>query len=103
MDWRELLERIRDIRSSEAAEFRAMNHEPTSMRDWLAHLDRMLVAMDAPVLDGAGTVSRAQMTAKSEAEYENYRSAVDAESSEVEFAYLEHLKRTQRGLKGKQP
>ena len=41
----------------DAAEFRAQSHEPTLMKDWLSHLDRLIAAMDAPVLSGAGSVS----------------------------------------------
>lgn len=41
----------------DAAEFRAQNHEPTNMRDWIAHLDRLIAAMAAPSLTGAGSVS----------------------------------------------
>jgi len=39
----------------DAAEFRALKHEPTYMKDWLAHLDRLIVAMEAKPLEGAGT------------------------------------------------
>ncbi|RRJ85622.1 cell filamentation protein Fic [Gulosibacter macacae] len=84
----------------DAAEFRAMNHEPTRMRDWLNHLDRMFTAMDAPVLDNAGTVSRAEMKDKAEAEYEKYKQRLDDEVSEVEAAYLAHVKQTQRNIEG---
>ena len=40
----------------DAAEFRAQEHQATYMKDWLAHLDRLIVAMEAKTLDGAGTV-----------------------------------------------
>jgi len=48
----------------DAAEFRAQNHEPTYMRDWLAHLDRLITAMEAPTLQGAGSVSHKQAVAR---------------------------------------
>jgi hypothetical protein len=41
----------------DAAEFRAESHQPTYMKDWLAHLDRLIVAMEARTLDGAGSVT----------------------------------------------
>lgn len=86
----------------DAAEFRAQNHEPTYMKDWLAHLDRLITAMDAPTLTGAGSVSHKQAVAKAEGEYEKYRTQLDAVPSEVEAQYLETVKRTQREIEGKQ-
>lgn len=85
----------------DAAEFRAQNHEPTYMRDWLAHLDRLITAMEAPTLQGAGSVSHKQAVAKAEGEYEKYRAQLDAEPSDVEAAYLESVKRAQREIEGK--
>lgn len=86
----------------DAAEFRAQNHEPTYMKDWLAHLDRLITAMDAPTLTGAGSVSHKHAVAKAEGEYEKYRTQLDAVPSEVEAQYLETVKRTQREIGGKQ-
>lgn len=85
----------------DAAEFRAQNHEPTYMRDWLAHLDRLIAAMEAPTLQGAGSVSHKQAVAKAEGEYEKYRAQLDAAPSDVEAAYLESVKRAQREVEGK--
>jgi hypothetical protein len=87
----------------DAAEFRAQNREPTYMKDWLAHLDRLITAMDAPTLTGAGWVSHKQAVAKAEGEYEKYRTQLDAVPSDVEAQYLETVKRTQREIEGKQP
>ncbi|WP_297751040.1 virulence RhuM family protein [uncultured Tessaracoccus sp.] len=86
----------------EAAEFRAQRHEPTYMKDWLAHLDKMLTAMDAPILEGAGSISRSEADAKAIAEYDKYRAELDAEPSEVEKAYLASIKAEQKKLEGKQ-
>ena len=85
----------------DAAEFRALNHEPTYMNDWLAHLDRLLVAMEAKTLDGAGSVSHPQAIKKAEAEYTKYRAQLAVEPSEVEKAYLENVKSVQRKIEGK--
>lgn len=86
----------------EAAEFRAQRHEPTYMKDWLGHLDKMLTAMDAPILEGAGSISRSEADAKAIAEYSKYRAELDAEPSEVEKAYLASIKAAQKKLEGKQ-
>ncbi|MDZ4179792.1 MAG: RhuM family protein, partial [Coriobacteriia bacterium] len=85
----------------DAAEFRAQSHKPTHMRDWLAHLDRLITAMDAPVLTNAGSVSHKQAAAMAEDEYERYLQRPGLEPSDVERAYLESMKRVQHELEGK--
>ncbi|MCL2659163.1 MAG: virulence RhuM family protein [Acidobacteriaceae bacterium] len=85
----------------DSAEFRAQNHEPTYMKDWLAHLDRLIVAMEARTLEGTGRVSHQQAISKAESEYAKYRSQLDALPSEVETAYLEMVKKAQRKIEGK--
>ncbi|MEG2886586.1 MAG: virulence RhuM family protein [Aurantimicrobium sp.] len=84
----------------DAAEFRAQNQEPTRMADWLAHLDRLIGAMDAPLLSNAGSVSKLQASVKAEAEYELFRKQLDELPSEVENAYLETIKRAQKDIAG---
>ncbi len=79
----------------DAAEFRAQRHQPTYMRDWLQHLDIMLTAMGAHILEGKGAISRAQADAKAFSEYEQYRAQCAEEQSDVEAAYLESLKQVQ--------
>jgi hypothetical protein len=85
----------------DAAEFRAQEHQPTYMKDWLAHLDRLVVAMEAKTLSGAGTVSHEQAMAKAEMEYGKYRTLLAAEPSDVEKDYLATLKRVQRTVEGR--
>lgn len=85
----------------DAAEFRALNHEPTYMKEWLAHLDRLIVAMEAKPLEGAGSVSHQQAIDKAEAEYAKYRAQLAIEPSEVETDYLENVKAVQRKIEGK--
>lgn len=81
----------------DAAEFRAQRHEPTYMRDWLGHLDRMLTAMDAPVLDNAGTVSSAQAKAKALDEYAQYREQL-SDPSGIQGRFLESIKQAQQAV-----
>ncbi len=85
----------------DAAEFRAQNHEPTYMHDWLDHLDRLIAAMEAPALADAGSVSHKQAVARAEGEYKKFRTQLDSVPSEVETSYLESVKRTQREIDGK--
>lgn len=84
----------------DAAEFRAQNQEPTRMADWLAQLDRLIGAMDAPLLTHAGSVSKLQASTKAEAEYEQFKKQLDELPSEVENAYLETIKRAQKDITG---
>lgn len=81
----------------DAAEFRAQRHEPTYMRDWLGHLDRMLTAMDAPVLDNAGTVSSAQAKEKALDEYAQYRAQL-SDPSGIQGKFLESIKQAQQAV-----
>lgn len=85
----------------DAAEFRALKHEPTYMKDWLAHLDRLIVAMEAKHLEGAGSVSHQQAIYKAEVEFAKYRAQLAIEPSEVETDYLENVKAVQRKIEGK--
>lgn len=76
----------------DAAEFRAQAHQPTYMSDWMAHLDRLLVAMGADVLEGPGSVSRAQAEAQAKAELAAYRERRKDTPTDVERAYLEAIR-----------
>lgn len=85
----------------DAAEFRAQRHEPTYMRDWLAHLDRLISAMDAEVLEGPGTVSRQQAVDQAHREYDKFRAAHTDQPSAIERDYLQQLRAVEKRLEGK--
>ncbi len=85
----------------DAAEFRALNHEPTYMKDWLAHLEQLIAAMGGKALQGAGKVSHQQAIEHAEAEYARFRAQLDAQPSEVEAAYLETVKAVEKKISGK--
>ena len=85
----------------DAAEFRAMNHEPTYMKDWLAHLTQLIVAMGGKTLQGAGKVSHQDALAHAEAEYAKFRTQLAAQPSEVEAVFLETVKKAQKKIEGK--
>lgn len=85
----------------DAAEFRAQRREPTYMSDWLGHLDRLIVALDAEVLTGSGSVSHQRALEKAAAEYDKYKEQRDAEPSPVERDYLAELRSTQKRLERK--
>lgn len=85
----------------DAAEFRAMNHEPTYMKDWLAHLEQLIAAMGGKALKGAGKVSHQDALAHAETEYAKFRAQLNELPSEVEAAYLETVKTVQKKISGK--
>lgn len=86
----------------DAAEFRAMNREPTYMKDWLSHLEQLIAAMGGKTLQGAGSVSHQQALAHAEAEFAKYRDKLAEQPSEVEAAYLETVKTMQKKISGKE-
>ena len=85
----------------DAAEFRAMNHEPTYMKDWLAHLEQLIAAMGGKALKGAGKVSHQDALTHAETEYAKFRAQLNEQPSEVEAAYLETVKSVQKKISGK--
>ncbi len=85
----------------DAAEFRAMNHEPTYMKDWLAHLTQLITAMGGKALQGAGKVSHQDALAHAESEYAKFRTQLAAQPSEVEAVFLETVKKAQKKIEGK--
>ncbi len=85
----------------DAAEFRAMNHEPTYMKDWLAHLEQLIAAMGGKALKGAGKVSHQDALTHAETEYAKFRAQLNEQPSEVEAAYLETVKTVQKKISGK--
>jgi hypothetical protein len=85
----------------DAAEFRAMNYEPTYMKDWLAHLTQLITAIGGKTLQGAGRISHQDALAHAEAEYAKFRTQQAAQPSDVETAFLQTLKNTQKKIEGK--
>jgi len=80
----------------DAAEFRAMNHQPTYMKDWLVHLEQLIAVMGGKTLQGAGSVSHQHALTHSEAEYTKYRAQIAEQPSEAEAAYLEIVNTIQK-------
>lgn len=85
----------------DAAEFRALNHQATYMKDWLSHLAQLIAAMGGKALPGAGNVSHEQALAHAETEYATFRAQLDAQPSEVEAAYLKTVKAVQKKVSAK--
>lgn len=80
------------------AENRAMEHIPTTMREYRELLDRILSANGSPVLDNAGSISADEARAKAIAEYRKYQVRA---LTPVEQAYYASLKAIEATAKKK--
>lgn len=80
------------------AENRALEHIPTTMREYRELLDRILSANGSPVLDSAGSISAEEARAKAIAEYRKYQVRA---LTPVEQAYYASLKAIEATTKNK--
>ena len=117
----ELLERIRDIRSSEKAfwrkvlenlivslyldfaELQARSRRVMTMGDWIAKLDDFMRISDREILTHAGHVTHETALARAEAEFEKFRRLEDAKPSPVEQHFLEAIKQVKQLEKCQRP
>jgi hypothetical protein len=70
------------------AERQAEREIPMTMKDWAAHLDRILTMSGEELLKGSGSISHKQAETKALAEYRKYQSRT---LSEVESAFLDSI------------
>ena len=75
------------------AERQAQKEIPMTMKDWIAHVDRILTATGEDLLTHNGTVSKEQMTEKVKEEYRQYSQKT---LSQVEKDYLEEIKKIEK-------
>ena len=80
------------------AENRALEHIPTTMREYRELLDRILSANGSPVLDSAGSISAEEARTKAIAEYRKYQVRA---LTPVEQAYYASLKAIEATTKKK--
>ena len=71
------------------AERQAEREEVMTMADWVAHVDRILLATGEDLLDNSGSISREQMKQKVDKEYKSYQTKT---LSQVEKDYLKEIK-----------
>jgi len=83
------------------AELRAMQHQPTYMRDWIVELDDFAKRYGKGALSGAGSVSNLAAIEKAEKEYAKFKQRMIDEPSPVELEYLASVKATQKKVAGK--
>lgn len=70
------------------AEMQAQKEIPMTMKDWVAHVDRILTATGEELLKDAGKITKKQMEAKVEKEYREYSNKT---LTKVEQDYLEEI------------
>jgi len=80
------------------AEVKAMDHEPTYMKDWIDRLDKLIGVFDKKVLKETGCVSHHSALEKAEQEYRKYQLKT---LSPVEKSYLETIKNVQKKVENK--
>ena len=80
------------------AEVKAMDHEPTYMKDWIAQLDKLINVFDKKVLTESGSVSHSEAIKKAEAAYKKYQTQ---NLSAVEAAYLDTIRTIQKKVEKK--
>jgi hypothetical protein len=68
------------------------------MKDWAAHLDRILTMSGENILQGAGVISHEKAVEKATIEYKKYQQKT---LSEAEKNYLENLKTIEKKAKNK--
>ncbi len=78
------------------AERQAEKEVTMTMKDWIEHVDRILMATGENLLDGNGEISHNQMTNKVEKEYKKYQANT---LSKVERDYLKEIKNIETKVK----
>ncbi len=78
------------------AERQAEREQAMTMKDWAAHLDRILTMSGEKLLQRAGAISHEKAVEKATTEYKKYQQKT---LSEVEKNYLENLKAIERKAK----
>ena len=78
------------------AERQAEREQIMTMKDWAAHLDRILTMSGEKLLQGAGIISHDKAIEKATAEYKKFQQKT---LSEAEKNYLESLKAIEQKVK----
>ena len=75
------------------AEMQAQKEIPMTMKDWVAHVDRILTATGEELLKDAGKITKRQMLKKVEQEYREYSNKT---LTKVEQDYLEEIQNIEK-------
>jgi hypothetical protein len=77
----------------EFAELQAMNRTPMTMRDWITKLDDFLKLSGRELLMRAGTITAEDARERAEAEYQRYRTFLDAQPRAVDADFDQAIKK----------
>ncbi len=80
----------------EFAELQARNRKPMHMRDWIAKLDDFLRLSEREILTHAGKISHEAAIEMAEKQYEQFRLKQLSETSPVEIAFLESIRKIEK-------
>jgi hypothetical protein len=80
----------------EFAELQARNRKPMHMRDWIAKLDDFLRLSERDILTHAGKISHETAIEMAEKQYEQFRLKQLAETSPVEIAFWESIRKIEK-------
>ena len=80
------------------AERQANKEIPMTMKDWLAYIDKILLATGENLLNNSGKISHNQMIKKVEAQYKKFKNST---LSQVEKDYLNEIKKIENLAKQK--
>lgn len=80
------------------AERQAEREQTMTMKDWAAHLDRILTMSGENLLQGAGAINHEKAVEKATTEYKKYQQNT---LSEAKKNYLENLKAIENKTKDK--
>lgn len=100
--WKELLDRIRDIRSSEKVMYRqvldlyAIEQREMRMADYVRELDSILNSTGRKLLENAGTISSTQAQEKAKQELQRYKAIT---LDQVEKDYLKTISSLEKQAK----
>jgi len=94
------IKRLNNVVSAyfDIAELRALDQKPTTMKDYISQLDKLIASMDRAVLNNGGKVSHIEAEAKALVEYAKYQVKT---LSPVEGAYLDTIKTIQKKVEKK--
>lgn len=94
------IKRLNNVVSAyfDIAELRALDEKQTTMQDYIAQLDKLILSIDRKVLQNAGKVSHIEAEAKAYVEYKKYQVQT---LSPVEKEYLDTIKSVQKTVNKK--
>ncbi len=83
------------------AEMQAQKEIPMTMKDWVAHVDRILTATGEDILKNAGKITKKQMLKKVEKEYREYSNKTITKVDQDYLEEIQNIEKIAKSGKGK--